>query len=273
MTRFFRIALLLLVPALAQAAEDRSVRSKVVRNILPMSVRVQVLTGDTVRRTASGVVVYSEVPQRKGVPPRSGVMTNAHVIDPGTLEDVSYRVLVEKRGRVIHTLPAKLLGMGEVPDMDLGLLEVEALLPAARIADENSVDVGDDVVVVGAPYGKALSVSGGMISQLEAETGEENEPLRFKAMKTDAAIGYGSSGGGVFLVPGGELVGIVEGYRTARVTMSQTMAFDVPMPGETFIAPVTKVRRFLDSHRQPQLRAAPSDTRAASVDTGKAAQR
>ena len=46
-------------------------------------------------------------------------------------------------------------------------------------------------------------------------------------------------------MPGGRLVGIVEGYRTARVAIDDERSFDVPMPGETFVAPVTKVRRFL----------------------------
>ena len=65
------------------------------------------------------------------------------------------------------------------------------------------------------------------------------------ALKTDAAVGYGSSGGGVFDVPGGRLVGLVEGYRTARVMLGADKGFDVPMPGETFVAPAAKIKRFL----------------------------
>jgi S1-C subfamily serine protease len=106
------------------------------------------------------------------------------------------------------------------------------------------VSVGDDVVVIGAPYGRALSVSSGIVSQLETSDGGAQT-----AMKTDAAIGYGASGGGVFDVPRGRLVGLVEGYRTARVSFTgvrnEDLGFDVPMPGETFLAPPTKIRRFL----------------------------
>ena len=68
-------------------------------------------------------------------------------------------------------------------------------------------------------------------------------------MKTDAPIGYGASGGGVFSIPSGKLIGLVEGYRTAKVAFGgvagSDFSFDVPMPGETFLAPPGKVRAFL----------------------------
>jgi len=68
-------------------------------------------------------------------------------------------------------------------------------------------------------------------------------------MKTDAPIAYGASGGGVFEVPSGRLVGLVEGYRTAKVAFggmsNDDFSFDVPMPGETFLAPPGKIRGFL----------------------------
>ena len=68
-------------------------------------------------------------------------------------------------------------------------------------------------------------------------------------MKTDAPIGYGASGGGVFALPSGRLVGLVEGYRTAKVAFGgltrDDFSFDVPMPGETFLAPPAKIRAFV----------------------------
>ena len=112
--------------------------------------------------------------------------------------------------------------------------------------------------VIGAPFGKGLSVAAGIVSQVEYDFAEATAaPRAPKAMKTDAAIGYGSSGGGVFDVPGGRLVGLVEGYRTARVAFGnkeqEQYAFDVPMPGETFVAPAAKIRRFLAEHGLAQL--------------------
>ena len=77
----------------------------------------------------------------------------------------------------------------------------------------------------------------------------DGDPREQRSMKTDAPIGYGASGGGVFGVPGGKLVGLVEGYRTAKVSFGgiggNDFTFDVPMPGETFLSPPAKIRAFL----------------------------
>jgi len=64
----------------------------------------------------------------------------------------------------------------------------------------------------------------------------------------DASVSYGSSGGGVYDARDGGLLGMVEGYRTARVTAQGTEApwfIDVPVPGQTFVTPLVEIRRFL----------------------------
>jgi S1-C subfamily serine protease len=176
----------------------------------------------------------------------SYVLTNQHVVQrEGLPGNASFRIVVERPK--LHRLKARVVSEGRVPDEDLALLAVEGeALQAAPIAAEGQVDVGDDVVVVGAPYGRSLSVSSGIVSQLEVD--EEDRRIQ-KSMKTDAPIGYGASGGGVFDVPSGRLVGLVEGYRTAKVAFGgiskDDFSFDVPMPGETFLAPPTKIRAFM----------------------------
>lgn len=222
---------------LALPSWAKSEKSKVVQKALRQSVRVEVLVRGEVQRSASGVVVASEGHT-------SYVLTNQHVVQreglPGT---ASFQIVVERPKA--HRLKARVVHEGRVPDVDLALLAVEGEpLQAAPIAAENQVDVGDDVVVVGAPYGRSLSVSSGIVSQLEVDDQETQ-----RSMKTDAPIGYGASGGGVFEVPSGRLVGLVEGYRTAKVAFGgisrDDFSFDVPMPGETFLAPPSKIRAFI----------------------------
>ncbi len=261
------------VPGLGRRAlaADTATRSQVVRQIMPSSVRVQVFSAGELRRSATGVVVQSD-PGKDGAPARAYVLTNAHVADPSELKDVTYRVLIERRGRVERTLPAQTVAIGKVPDVDLALLSVDGTLPIAELGQEDGIDIGDDVVVVGAPYGRSLSVSGGMVSQIEAAESAPNTALEFKTMKTDAAIGYGSSGGGVFAVPSGRLIGIVEGYRTARVAIDERTSFDVPMPGETFVAPITKVKKFIADHlSKASLAVAVQKVAGAGAVTAKAA--
>jgi len=234
----FRSAALALV-LLALPALAKSEKSRVVQKALRHSVRVEVLVKGRVERAASGVVVATEGDT-------SYVLTNQHVVQrDGLSGTASFQVVVERPK--LHRLQARVIAEGKVPDEDLALLAVYGeTLPPVQLASEEHVDVGDDVVVVGAPYGRALSVSSGIVSQLEVY--DENPKLQ-RGMKTDAPIGYGASGGGVFEIPSGRLVGVVEGYRTAKVAFGglnkDEYSFDVPMPGETFLAPPSKIRAFV----------------------------
>ena len=224
--------------AFPPAAHARSEKSRVVQKALHQSVRVEVTVSGKVVRAASGVVVASE----DGL---SYVLTNEHVVQREGLRGAATFAVVVERPK-LHRVEAHLVAEGEVPDEDLALLAVREQLSAAPLALEEDVQVGDDVVVVGAPYGKSLSVSSGIVSQLELD---ETDRHVQRSMKTDAPIGYGASGGGVFAIPGGKLVGLVEGYRTAKVAFGgvagSDFSFDVPMPGETFLAPPAKLRAFL----------------------------
>jgi serine protease Do len=230
---FAALAMLAPVPALA-----KSEKSRVVQKALLQSVRVEVTTSGRVVRAATGVVVAND----EG---KSFILTNEHVVSRDGLKGTpSYTVVLERPA--VRRIAAFVRFEGEVPSEDLAILEVSEVLPVVPVAPPLDVQVGDDVVVIGAPYGRSLSVSSGIVSQLEVVDGD---PRQQRSMKTDAPIGYGASGGGVFAVPGGKLVGLVEGYRTAKVSFGgvagSDFSFDVPMPGETFLSPPAKIRAFL----------------------------
>jgi serine protease Do len=220
------------------AAQARSDKSRVVQKALRQSVRVEVLVGGKVVRVASGVVVGTD----DGI---SYVLTNEHVVQRDGLRGSAAFVVVVERPK-LHRVEARLIEEGEVPDEDLALLTIPEQLAPVQVGNEDDVQVGDDIVVIGAPYGRSLSVSSGIVSQLELDDADGRIQ---RAMKTDAPIGYGASGGGVFSIPSGKLIGLVEGYRTAKVAFGgvagSDFSFDVPMPGETFLAPPSKVRAFL----------------------------
>lgn len=219
----------------------RPSRKEQVRRILPHNVRIQITEADKVRRTASGVVVGSE---RGADGVVAWVITNAHAVAMDDLKAPVLRVLVDRRADVDEHV-GEVVATGKVPDLDLALVRVPGLaLPAVELADDAELEPGEDVVVAASPFGRALSLSGGMLSQVEWD----RESRRPKMVKTDAPIGYGASGGGIFSLETGRLLAIVEGYRTAQVDFAvreESYSFDVPMPGETFAAPSTKVRQFL----------------------------
>jgi S1-C subfamily serine protease len=243
-------------PTVAQGGNPRSAT---VQKVFPSAVRLQISAGGDVVRSASGVAFARDTD-------RTYVLTNAHVVEParGWKDPVELRVLVSGRK---EPLPGRVVARGHVPETDIAVVEVRgADVPVTPIAADDALELGDDLVVIGAPFGKGLSVAAGIVSQVEYDLAENAAAPRLpKSLKTDAAIGYGSSGGGVFDVPGGRLVGLVEGYRTARVEFgkeSEGYAFDVPMPGETFVAPAAKIRRFLAENGLSKLAPGPSATAA-----------
>jgi serine protease Do len=67
------------------------------------------------------------------------------------------------------------------------------------------------------------------------------------ARMVDVSVSYGASGGGVFDAPTGALVGLIESYRTAKMTMqgSPERVIEIPVPGETTLIPAHAIRRFL----------------------------
>jgi S1-C subfamily serine protease len=226
-------------PLLGGAPSTRGTnpRAATVQKVFPSAVRLQLTVAGEVVRSASGIAFA-----RRGG--NTYVLTNAHVVEPAR----EWRAAAELKVLPYAGAPlaAKVVARGRVPDIDLAVVEVPGELPVTPLAPDGELELGDDLVVIGAPFGKGLSVAAGIVSQVEYDHAESAGAARTPVgLKTDAAIGYGSSGGGVFDVEGARLVGVVEGYRTARVAFGEEYHFDVPMPGETFVAPAAKIRRFL----------------------------
>jgi len=65
----------------------------------------------------------------------------------------------------------------------------------------------------------------------------------------DASVSYGSSGGGVFDAKTGELLGIVQSYRTARIAIPEMRerVLEVPVAGETTLISTSTILRVLDA--------------------------
>lgn len=228
--------------------------------VIAQSLRVLVFDGDEVTRSGSGVLLSSAPFEDAGARAgsreggsrwRNVLVTNAHVVAPARAEEnLRYRVILESAtpGDQGAGFEAKLIALGEVPAMDLALLAFEgpALTPAT-LADPEELRVGAGLFAIAAPYGREISASAGILSRIDYERGEDRR-VRACQLKTDASIGYGASGGGLFSRESGHLVGIIEGYRTAKLTFpveGTLYAFDIPMPGETFAAPVEKLIRFV----------------------------
>ena len=159
------------------------------------------------------------------------VMTNAHV--------------VEGADEVIVTLPdkrefkAKIIGADK--RSDVAVVKIEATgLPAVKIGDTNRLKVGEWVMAIGSPFGLDNTVTAGIVSAKQRDTGDY---LPF--IQTDVAINPGNSGGPLINMRG-EVVGI----------NSQIYSRSGGFQGISFAIPIDEAARVSD-----QLRASGKVTR------------
>ena len=121
------------------------------------------------------------------------VMTNAHVVDGA---DEVIVTLTDKR-------EFKAKSVGTDKRTDVAVVKIEASgLPAVRIGDVNRLKVGEWVMAIGSPFGLENTVTAGIVSAKQRDTGDY---LPF--IQTDVAINPGNSGGPLINMRG-EVVGI-----------------------------------------------------------------
>ena len=233
MNRTLAVAVTAVAVAGCASVEPRSDR-EVLSRILESVVQLRAELDGADRRAGSGVVIASD-PQSA----RCWVITTRHLLQPTTP-----RRLVARLPGHDGKFTAEVVKISD--ELDLASLSVEGVAPrAAKLKDV--ARLGQDVWVAGFPWGRRLTVVRGVVSQLSGDGGEAR--LEGSAAMVDASVSYGASGGGVFEVSTGSLIGIVEGYRTARVALPHApeSVFNVPVPGETTVISSAGVRRFLSS--------------------------
>jgi serine protease Do len=128
------------------------------------------------------------------------VLTAAHVVQTSDLVAVQFVDGTVSRARVA----------GSIQRADLAVLQLEQVPPGvapAKLADSDTLEVGDEVFVVGAPYGIGHSLSAGHIGGRRA-AGAMVSGVPLELFQTDASINQGNSGGPMFNM-NGQVVGIV----------------------------------------------------------------
>ncbi len=121
------------------------------------------------------------------------IMTNAHVVDGA---DQVMVTLPDKR-----EIKARIVGADKRTDVAVVKIEASGL-PAVKIGDVNRLKVGEWVMAIGSPFGLDNSVTAGIVSAKQRDTGDY---LPF--IQTDVAINPGNSGGPLINMRG-EVVGI-----------------------------------------------------------------
>ncbi|AKC60229.1 serine endoprotease DegQ [Blochmannia endosymbiont of Camponotus (Colobopsis) obliquus] len=136
----------------------------------------------------SGVIINST----KGY-----IITNNHVVNGADKIKIQLN-----DGREFH---AKLVGHDEQTDLALLQLPKSKNLTEIKMADSDSLKVGDFAIAVGNPFGLGQTATSGIVSAL-GRSGLNLEGLE-NFIQTDASINRGNSGGALVNLHG-ELIGI-----------------------------------------------------------------
>ncbi|WP_169785920.1 Do family serine endopeptidase [Enterobacteriaceae endosymbiont of Donacia crassipes] len=170
----------------------------------------------------SGVIIDS----KKGL-----IITNNHVID-----HADYISVELNNGKIYE---AKILGQD--PKTDLALIQIKdktGNLKSVKIANSDTLKVGDYTIAIGNPYGLGESVTSGIISGL-GRAGLNIENFE-NFIQTDAAINKGSSGGALVNL-NGDLIGI----NTAILTPNEgNIGIGFAIPSNTVMNLVNQFIKF-----------------------------
>ncbi|HKV42889.1 MAG TPA: trypsin-like peptidase domain-containing protein [Blastocatellia bacterium] len=126
------------------------------------------------------------------------ILTNQHLVEHALKIRVKLFDGQEYDGRLV----------GQDREIDLAVVKIDSAEPlhSAKMGDSEKLSVGDWVLAIGSPFGLDQTVTAGIISAKDRDTGGTRDPFQ-QFLQTDAAINPGNSGGPLINLAG-EVVGI-----------------------------------------------------------------
>jgi serine protease Do len=134
---------------------------------------------------------------------RGYILTNNHVVDGGTIFEVTFH------DEPKQSWPVTVVGTDSLTDLAILLLEPESVpfpLNVTKFGDAGRLKVGEWVVAIGSPLGFSGTVTLGIVSAKNRSLSVGNLTL-IDLIQTDALINPGNSGGPLLNLRG-EIVGI-----------------------------------------------------------------
>lgn len=207
----------------------QAVASAVLPAVVEVSVQFQSnqgLGGDT----GSGIVITAD----------GDILTNNHVITDAIANNGQIQVIFQSGKTVKATV------IGRDPSADIAVIKAQGAsgLTVAQLGNSDNLQVGQQVVAIGAPYGLSGTVTSGIVSALHRPTaaGSSNtansQDTVMDAIQTDAAINPGNSGG-----PLVNMQGQVIGINSAIYSSSNSASGQAGNVGIGFAIPVNQAQR------------------------------
>ncbi len=209
-------------------AADGSVE-QVAASVLPSVVKITV-SGPQGSGSGSGAVLSED----------GEILTNNHVVEgaEGGEIAVSFHDGSTASAQVVGTDPLT----------DLAVIQAEGVsgLTPVAVGKSGNLDVGENVVAIGSPFGLEATVTSGIVSALQRPVsvgGASGTDTTYPAIQTDAAINPGNSGGPLVNMAG-ELVGINSSIRSASSGAGEAGSI-----GLGFAIPIDNVLPIVDQLR------------------------
>jgi serine protease Do len=201
------------LPARAEAQDAEELFRKVAPSVVVIRAKGRAVV-------SKGLVTFNEIGSGVLISADGKVMTAAHVVH------AMDEILVEFLGG--ESVPARVVA--SEPAADLGLVQLAHVPKGAQpapLGDSDRVRVGQQVLVIGAPYGLSHSFSAGWISaKWLPNTAYRSMPLA-EFFQTTATINTGNSGGPMFNWAG-EVIGVVS-HNISKGGGSEGLGFVVTM--------------------------------------------
>jgi putative serine protease PepD len=128
------------------------------------------------------------------------IVTNEHVVADAESIEVTFADGTKASAKLVGTDASSDVA---VLDVDVAAADLDPL----EFGDSSNVEVGDDVVAIGSPYGYEETVTTGIVSALDRSITSPSNYTISGALQTDAAINPGNSGGPL-LDSSGRVIGI-----------------------------------------------------------------
>ncbi|MCL4435210.1 MAG: S1C family serine protease [Thaumarchaeota archaeon] len=166
------------------------------------------LTPPQIFKNVEGSVVSISVTLPSGGAQGSGfvfdnkgdIVTNNHVVEGATSIDVTFL-----NG---DTVTAKLVGRDAYADLAVVQVDTSSRkLTPVPLGDSDKLQVGDQILAIGNPFGLSGSMSEGIVSQLGRETQGTGGYMLINLIQIDAVVDPGNSGGPLLNMRG-EVVGV-----------------------------------------------------------------
>ena len=193
---------------------------KVAQKLLPSVTQVNVAGGGQAG-SGTGIIISSD----------GQILTNNHVV-----ESAADRGSITVAFNDGTNAKAEILGRDAVTDLAVIKAEGKSGLTPATLGSSADLEVGQQVIAIGSPFGLESTVTSGIISALNRPVASSdaggNDQTVFPAIQTDAAINPGNSGGPLVDLEG-RVIGINSAIRSNGATSTDAgsigLGFAIPI--------------------------------------------